>query len=199
MQGGDAGEWIEDSVHNFQFSFQFFFLKAIIHILLCYIYLQVSVSPPCAFCILQHQHHFESKLWWDTTNGMGSVAWDWHAGLLPSLLWACWSPTAPASGRHLRSTEHRPACREPDRGHLVSHLMSKQTIPPAFSRIIQPEPESQPGRKGSLVLAPSAAADEGFLPPSGAGLTDKQAHCVHSTRDHPCQWLFPEASSICIS
>lgn len=47
----------------FQFSFQFFF-KAIIHTFLCYIQLQVSVLPPCAFSVglLQHWHYFESKL-----------------------------------------------------------------------------------------------------------------------------------------
>lgn len=128
--------------------------------------LQVSVLPSCALSVgvLQHLHYLESKLWWDTSSGVGPVAWGWHAQLLPSLLWASWSPSTSTSSRHLRSTEHRPACREPDRGHLVSHLMSKQTISPAFSGIIQPKPESQPGRKGSLVLAPLCSSWQGASP-----------------------------------
>lgn len=67
MRGGDAAEWVEDSVHNFQFYFLFFFFKAIVGFKTCsctYMYLQVSVSPPCALStgLLQHQHYLESKL-----------------------------------------------------------------------------------------------------------------------------------------
>lgn len=54
----------------------------------------------------------------------------------------------------LCSTEQHPTCREADRGHLVSHLVSKQTISSALSRITQPEPGRQPDRKGALGLAP---------------------------------------------
>lgn len=144
--------------------------KAITDTLLRCICAQVPVLPPCALPVglPQHQHHFGSKpppghnRWVGASRRISAGSSGWPQAVThsscPLFCEAVGRPAclAAVAARllHPCSAEHRPTRRQADRGHLVSHLTSKQTISPALSGIAQPEPGRQQGRKGALVLVP---------------------------------------------
>lgn len=154
--------------------------KAITDTLLRCICAQVPVLPPCALPVglPQHQHNFGSKpppghnRWVGASRRISARSSGWPQAVTHSSCPlfseavgrpACLAAVA-ARLLHPCSAEHRPTRRQADRGHLVSHLTSKQTISPALSGIAQPEPGRQQGRKGALVLVPLCSSWRGACP-----------------------------------